>query len=607
MVAIVLWTVGFHSPENNDDNMVKAETDNLSIHAVNAPPPGYRDIPLTEGWNLFGLPLIPADSNIESVLAGILDKVISVWGYDTSNTGSPWTSWAPGWGGDLTEMVDCMGYWINMSSTATLRVQGYSGVSETGDKDIPLNENWNLISLPFVPSDSSIEAVLNPIIDNVISVWSYDNTNPGNPWSSWAPVWGGEITDMVDCKGFWINMKSVDTLTCEGISDISTVPFQIHYIDVGQGDSILLDMGEYEVLIDGGRWSDCVNYIVSFIDGPLETIIATHPDADHIGGLDKVLDKFDVEHIWLNGDTSTSSTYEAFMDAVNQEETYGAQVHVAKRGDVINVGGLVFEVLNPELPLSSDTNENSIVLKLSYGQVDFLFTGDAGSAAEASMISAGLITDIDVLKVSHHGSKYCTIDDFLNAVQPEVAIISVGENPYGHPAPETIGRLEGIGAEIYRTDMNGTIIVATDGTTYSVTPSVMPTPTPSPTPSPTSTPSPTPTPTGGASDVQITYIFYDGLVPSVESDEYVEIKNLGNAPQDLTDWVLKDIDEGYPSFTFPSYTLQPGETIRVYTNEIHPEWGGFSFGYGQAIWNNSDPDTAALFDDQAQLVSSMSY
>ena len=122
----------------------------------------------------------------------------------------------------------------------------------------------------------------------------------------------------------------------------------------------------------------------------------------------------------------------------------------------------------------------------------------------------------------------------------------------------------------------------------------------------TTKPAPTPTPVAG-SDVQITYIFYDGVVPRVESDEYVAIKNLGDTPQDLAGWVLKDISEGYPSFTFPSYVLAPGQSIRVYTNEIHPEYGGFSFDYGKAIWNNTEPDTAVLYNAQGQEVSRKSY
>jgi len=112
---------------------------------------------------------------------------------------------------------------------------------------------------------------------------------------------------------------------------------------------------------------------------------------------------------------------------------------------------------------------------------------------------------------------------------------------------------------------------------------------------------------GTGSNVQITYIFYDGVVYRTESDEYVEITNLGDTSQDLKGWILKDISEGYPSFTFPSYVLTPGAKIRIYTNEIHSEWGGFSFGYGKAIWNNSSPDTAALYDAQGQEMSRKSY
>ncbi len=117
---------------------------------------------------------------------------------------------------------------------------------------------------------------------------------------------------------------------------------------------------------------------------------------------------------------------------------------------------------------------------------------------------------------------------------------------------------------------------------------------------------PTPT-TTVVPNVQITHILYDGLVRRVESDEYVEITNLGDEPQDLVGWVLKDISEGYPSFTFPSYILAPGKSIRVYTNEYHPEWGGFSFEYSQAIWNNTEPDIAVLYDNRDREVSRKSY
>ena len=107
--------------------------------------------------------------------------------------------------------------------------------------------------------------------------------------------------------------------------------------------------------------------------------------------------------------------------------------------------------------------------------------------------------------------------------------------------------------------------------------------------------------------VEITYIFYDGLVPYVESDEYVEITNHGDQLRELTGCVLKDISDGYPSFIFPAYILAPDKSTRVYTNEYHPEWGGFSFEYGRAIWNNSEPDVAVLYDNQGEEVSRRSY
>lgn len=120
------------------------------------------------------------------------------------------------------------------------------------------------------------------------------------------------------------------------------------------------------------------------------------------------------------------------------------------------------------------------------------------------------------------------------------------------------------------------------------------------------TPLPSPLPIR-VENIQSTYIFYDGLVPYVESDEYVEITNLGDQPQELTGCVLMDISEGYPSFTFPSYILAPGKSIRVYTNEYHSEWGGFSFEYSQPIWNNSEPDVAVLYNNQGNEISRKSY
>jgi competence protein ComEC len=238
---------------------------------------------------------------------------------------------------------------------------------------------------------------------------------------------------------------------------------------VGQGDSILVDLGETEVLIDGGdRLPGVVSYLSGYVDGDIEVMVATHPHADHIGGLIAVLDTFTVDEIWLNGDTSTSATYKDFMERVNSE---GAEVTVARRGDTIATGGLVFHVLHPVAPLAEETNNNSIVLLLSYGDIDFLFMGDAQQEAEAAMLVAAdmPVPDVEILKVGHHGSRTASSPDFLAATKPEVAIYMAGlGNTYGHPHQETLTALSQIGATIYGTDVSGTITVTTNGETYSV-------------------------------------------------------------------------------------------------------------------------------------------
>jgi hypothetical protein len=121
------------------------------------------------------------------------------------------------------------------------------------------------------------------------------------------------------------------------------------------------------------------------------------------------------------------------------------------------------------------------------------------------------------------------------------------------------------------------------------------------------TPSPPPTPAITAAFVQITCVFFDGVIPTSESDEYVEIKNTGSGSADMLGWLLTDIADGTPAFQFPAVTIDPGESIRVYTNEVHPESGGFSFGRGTSIWNNSSPDEAALYNASGEVVSRKSY
>lgn len=245
-----------------------------------------------------------------------------------------------------------------------------------------------------------------------------------------------------------------------------TGEINIHFIDVGQGDAILIDAGTTEILIDGGdKSSGIADYLADYIDENLEIIVATHAHADHIGGLASVLERFQVEQIWYDGFQYSSKTFNDFISA---GDVNGAQVRIARRGDVISIAELSLLVLHPDAT-SDDLNNNSIVLSFSYGTVDFLFTGDAEYEAEEVMLSSFLVPDIEILKVGHHCSRTASSAAFLSALTPEIAVYMSGiDNSYGHPHRETLDALNDVRAQVYGTDTCGTIIITTDGKTCKI-------------------------------------------------------------------------------------------------------------------------------------------
>ncbi|MBM4237210.1 MAG: MBL fold metallo-hydrolase, partial [Euryarchaeota archaeon] len=248
----------------------------------------------------------------------------------------------------------------------------------------------------------------------------------------------------------------------------------VTFFDVGQGDAILIVTPDSRtVLIDSGpeeAASDLVDMLHAMTNGTLDAFIATHPDSDHIGGSDEVLDEFDVLSVYHPGYHKDTAAYESFIAAAEAEGCPIYTDDVIDPGDLISVGETIeLQVLNINAS-ASDSNGASIVLRMTFEEVTFLFAADIDFDVENEMTSNDSIdVESDILKVAHHGSRYATSDAFLTASSPVVGVISVGEdNPYGHPAPETLARLDSIGASVYRTDLNGTITITTDGMTWEI-------------------------------------------------------------------------------------------------------------------------------------------
>lgn len=234
----------------------------------------------------------------------------------------------------------------------------------------------------------------------------------------------------------------------------------VHFIDVGQGDSIFIDTSGLDVLADGGTRTagdTVIDYLGNLSITKIHLMVATHMDADHIGGLITVLSSnIQVDEVLINNQTGTSATYNDFMSLSNTHS-----VRAAQRGDTyILTQNVNLTVLNPVQPLEfDDQNENSVVMRLQIGESSFLLMGDAEADTEESILESGLEVNSDVLKVGHHGSNSSTTDAFLNAVSPSIAIISAGENnQYGHPHQETLDKLFARGITVYGTYKSGSII-----------------------------------------------------------------------------------------------------------------------------------------------------
>jgi competence protein ComEC len=261
------------------------------------------------------------------------------------------------------------------------------------------------------------------------------------------------------------------------------------FCDVGQGDAVLVKHRDWQAVVDGGpsgeRLLSCLSAHIPPWDRKIELVVVTHPEADHITGLVDVLERYDVNQIVVNSLTKESGVFREFRRLILAE---GAEVYSPQAGDEIRLGEVSFLILWPEKRLGDsriwesaasneqeaqilgaaeydgDVNETSVVLGLSYGNFDALLTGDIGFVSENQLD----FPEVEVLKIPHHGSRYSTSLELLQESSSELAVISVGKNSFGHPTEEVLGKLEGLGIEVLRTDQAGEIEIVADGRSWQV-------------------------------------------------------------------------------------------------------------------------------------------
>ncbi|MCR8746547.1 ComEC/Rec2 family competence protein [Romboutsia lituseburensis] len=240
---------------------------------------------------------------------------------------------------------------------------------------------------------------------------------------------------------------------------------EVHIIDVGQGDSILIKTPNSKTLLIDGGTNESEHIVKSYLKKQkvkiIDFLIATHPDSDHIGGLDAVVNKFNVKGLYLPEQTITSNSYNDLISACNQKNV---PLNYLYKGDNFSIDNYInLFVLSPSY-IQDDNNLNSIVFKLSFKNKSFLFTGDAESSNESDIINSFNLEDIDFLKVGHHGSKSSTTSEFLDETTPDVAVISCGyKNQYGHPHNATLKNLKDHNVTTYRTDLSGDIVFYSNG------------------------------------------------------------------------------------------------------------------------------------------------
>ncbi|OGZ67955.1 MAG: hypothetical protein A3D44_01555 [Candidatus Staskawiczbacteria bacterium RIFCSPHIGHO2_02_FULL_42_22] len=250
---------------------------------------------------------------------------------------------------------------------------------------------------------------------------------------------------------------------------------KVRVLDIGQGDSIFIETPSMRhIIIDGGvdaMVMSKLHKLLPFWQRHLDVVMLTHPDADHLNGLLYVLKKYKVDYIIWNGVVRGGEQYQVWLTLLEKAKKQGTKIIITKAGDQIKNDKVAIETLHPFINIEgrdarpkNEDNDTGIVSRLTYGKNSFLFTADVSSVVEEALVKGEATLTSDVLKVAHHGSRFSTSENFLEAVHPDLAVISVGaKNTYGHPAIEVLQRLQNFGITTLRTDEQGTVEILSDG------------------------------------------------------------------------------------------------------------------------------------------------
>ncbi|MCK1997605.1 lamin tail domain-containing protein [Psychrobacillus psychrodurans] len=381
-------------------------------------------------------------------------------------------------------------------------------------------------------------------------------------------------------SGCTINQQTNTTIETSQTPVGTSNKMKVHFLDVGQGDSILVQSPNGKNLLVDGSTKDAGKEVVAYLKShdveKLDYVVATHPDADHIGGLISVLNSVSIKNFVDSGKVHTSQTYEEMLQLILDKNI---PFIVPNIEDTIPLDDdLDITVLNVGEE-SDDNNEASIVLKITYGEVSFLLMGDADIRIEKEILERSNVKST-VLKAGHHGSDTSSSEDFIQAVKPEVTILSYGkDNSYGHPDAEVKSRLERISSQIYGTAVVGNIVVETDGVDYNVLTN------------------------GNVEPTEIADTVTEGINISSKDlrGEIVGITNSGGTTVSLKDWQLVSV-AGNQTFKFPNMSLLAGETIYVTSGPEAKEGSGYLKWTTGQMWRN-DGDAATLLNSKGEVVS----